>query len=80
MDEKSNSGFTYEIIERSWCRSTEYLAGLHVDRDLGHEENWTEGFDVVPFPVSDWLRQNLQLQIFFLPHLLTLSLRNTFNS
>lgn len=37
-------------------------------------KNRAKGFDVVTLPVSDWLGQDLQLQVLLLPHVLALGL------
>ena len=48
-----------------------------VDHGLAHVEHMAQGADVVALPQADGLRQDLQLQLLTLPHLLALGLRRT---
>ena len=51
-----------------------FLTAGTLDQDLGHVEDAAQGLDVLALPAADGLRQDLQLQLLSLPHLLTLRL------
>lgn len=58
----------------AYCMWT-HLAAMVLHENLRHVDDGAQGLNALPFPTTHRLVQNLQLQLFPLPHILTLGLR-----